>query len=77
MMYILNMENKLETYYRKPSPEEITLTFGTMTKVVTYQEFYDILKPIYKGSDPKAYSNSRSELLIDYMINGPKEQFSW
>lgn len=69
--------DKLETYYRKPSENEITLTLGTLTKVVTYEEFYDILKSVYRGSSAKEYSASRSEILINYMINGPKEQFSW
>ncbi len=69
---------KVEIKYRTPDIEHITLIIGFREYVTTLDQYINIIKSCSRidggGSE---YIKARNKLLIEYFINGPKEQFSW
>ena len=69
---------ELQIQYRTPDENHITIRVGFIEHVITQNEYIQIIKPIMKvEGDGSEYIKVRNKTLIEYFINGPKEQFSW
>lgn len=70
------MEVKIKR--RTPNPEYITIVIDSTEHLMLLDKYIEIIKPILRVQGfSLSYLQLRNQTLIEYFINGPKEQFSW
>jgi len=69
---------ELQIQYRTPDEKHVTIRVGFMEYVITQEAYIQIIKPVMRiDGDGSDYIKARNKTIIEYFINGPKEQFSW
>lgn len=64
--------------YRIPDDEHITFNLEGVDHILTLDEYINVIK--YASRVPGSgldYIEARNKLVVEYINNGPKEQFSW
>ena len=69
---------EIKILHRTPDFDHTTVVLGIIHHVVTTVEYAEIIKPATRVEGSGAdYLKARNNILQEYFINGPKEQFSW
>ena len=69
---------EIKILHRTPDLEYTTIIVGITHHTITTVEYANIIKPATRVEGTGAdYLIARNKILLDYFINGPKEQFSW
>ena len=69
---------EIEVKRRNPALGFTTVVVDGTNNVLTEDQYVDIIKSCSRIEGTAAnYITLRNQLLTEYFINGPKEQFSW